>query len=132
MLIWMRRMKLSVQGSLIAHQIGLGPLNKDLQSVWVCSQNFSFYHRKAFFDDASESEKYVKSYISKFSCPISTNLVSNWRKLHQLSILMNSFWFFFQNFEMFNKVKKGLWAGGTFAQFFSKSIEAMSMNLVSN
>ena len=31
--IRIRRMKLSVQGSLIAHRIGLGPLNKDLQSV---------------------------------------------------------------------------------------------------
>ena len=46
-----RGRKLNAQGSLIAHRIGLGPLNKDLQSVWVCSQNFSFYRRKAFFDE---------------------------------------------------------------------------------
>ena len=77
-------------------------------------------------------EKHVKSYISRSSCPISTNLVSNERESHQLTILMNSFWKKFQNFVIFKKVKKGLWAGGTYAQIFSKYIEAMSVNLVPN
>ena len=54
-------------------------------------------------------------YISRSSCPISTNLVSNERESHQLTILMNSFWKKIQNFEIFRKGKKGLRAGGTYA-----------------
>ena len=42
-------------------------------------------------------------YISRSSCPISTNLVSNERESHQLTILMNSFWKKNSKFRNFQK-----------------------------
>ena len=80
------RLNVFLNFSLIAHLKGLDALIKNLWSVLMCSQNFSFYYEKAFF--ARLDPRWYRRYnISKNSQPISTNKIWNESLSLQLLIL---------------------------------------------
>ena len=72
-----RIMKHVLNGSMMSHAEGLGTLNKDMQSVWLRTQKFSFYCKKNIFDKTWAKRVSKVKYFIELSTDFDKKKVSN-------------------------------------------------------